>query len=640
MNEKPTYEELEKRVQELEYLKQVEHDRLLSLLESIPYGVYIIDQDCNIQYVNPVIKKEFGYINGRKCYEYLHGRSEMCPFCKNDIVFKGKSTQWGRYSHKNDRYYQLFDMPFKNPDGSISKIQIFNDISELKRTQEVLKSKIVDAEIRVRHINFLLEISRLFEKYDTSLKEIHQGVVERILLSLQYPDITCARLTIADKEVVSRNFKETPWQLTTTVTVYGRAYGQLVVGYLKEKSKINDGPFLAEEKEMIDSATKRLGKVLERRLAEEKLLESERRFRNLIENSPTAISIIQDDIVVYRNPANVALTGELENSNIFVAHKNVFPDDAEMVTGNIKRLFSGQENHIAMSFRFYPVSDSPNQKDIKWVSCIANLIKYQGKDSYIIYLHDLTHVKKLEDLLKFQDKLASLGRVAAGIAHEIRNPLSGINIYLKTLDKILNINGTKEGDDKINKILSQVQSASNKIESVIKRVMDFSRPGEPQFIIININQPVTEALDLSSVTVRKSGILLTKNLLPDLPKCNADPHMIEQVILNLINNATEAMQKMETDKQIHVTSFFDNENVCICVSDSGPGIKNGQYNQVFDPFFTTKSNSTGIGLSICHRIIIDHGGSIEVTAGRLGGAEFLIKLPVTPEKINQETDKH
>jgi len=86
MNEKPTYEELEKRVQELEYLKQVEHDRLLSLLESIPYGVYIIDQDCNIQYVNPVIKKEFGYINGRKCYEYLHGFSEKSAICKNYIV--------------------------------------------------------------------------------------------------------------------------------------------------------------------------------------------------------------------------------------------------------------------------------------------------------------------------------------------------------------------------------------------------------------------------------------------------------------------------------------------------------------------------------------------------------------------------
>jgi PAS domain S-box-containing protein len=629
MAKKPTYEELEHRVQELEHLKQIEHDRLLGLLESIPYGVYIIDQQYNIQYVNPVIKKEFGYINGRKCYDYLYDRTEPCPWCKNDIVFAGKSMEWDRYSHKNDRYYDLFDMPFKNPDGSISKIQIFNDISELKRTQKVLKTKISDAEIRARQLHCLLDISRIFERYNTSLKEIHQGVVECILKALQYPDITCARLTLENKEVVSRNFKETPWQISSTVSVYGTSYGQLIVGYLEERPAEDAVPFLAEEKELIDAVTKRLGKVLERRLVEDQLLESERRFRNLVENTPTAICIIQDGNVVYRNPANTKLTGASENSIVFVDEDNVFPDDAEMVTCNMNRLFSREENQIAMDFRFYPVTDSPNKNKIKWVSCIANLIEYRGKDSYIVYLHDLTHVKKLEDLLKFQDKLASLGRVAAGIAHEIRNPLSGINIYLKTLGKILHADKNLGNDDKVNKILSQVESASNKIESVIKRVMDFSRPGEPHFVVTDINRPVTEALSLSSVTLRKSGIQLTKNLLSDLPKCNTDPNMIEQVILNLITNAAEAMQKTETGKQIHVTSYVDNKDACICVSDSGPGIENGLYNQVFDPFFTTKSNSTGIGLSICHRIITDHGGSIEAAAGNLGGAEFLIKLPIT-----------
>ena len=86
MTSKPTYAQLEKRIKELEHLKQVEHERLLSLLESIPYGVYISDQNCNVQYVNPVIKKEFGTIDGRKCYDYLHDRSAICPFCKNDSV--------------------------------------------------------------------------------------------------------------------------------------------------------------------------------------------------------------------------------------------------------------------------------------------------------------------------------------------------------------------------------------------------------------------------------------------------------------------------------------------------------------------------------------------------------------------------
>lgn len=261
---------------------------------------------------------------------------------------------------------------------------------------------------------------------------------------------------------------------------------------------------------------------------------------------------------------------------------------------------------------------------------MANKISYRGNEAFIIYMHDLTRIKKLEDMLKVQDKLASLGRVAAGIAHEIRNPLSGINIYLKTLDKILRTNQYYENNDKVSKILSQLQSASNKIELVIKRVMDFSRPGEPQFILTDINQPVTEAFNLSSVTLRKSGIHLTSNLSPDLPKCSADPQMIEQVILNLITNASEAMRDMDNSKKINLASFMENNAVCIRVSDSGPGIAKELRNQIFDPFYTTKSNSSGIGLSICHRIIIDHGGSIESVTGKPGGAEFLIKLPVSP----------
>ena len=631
MNKKPTYEELENKIKELEHLKQIEHDRLLSLLESIPYGVYIIDQQYNIQYVNPVIKKEFGSINGRKCYDYLYDRSEMCPFCKNDIVFAGKSILWDRYSHKNDRYYDLFDMPFKNPDGSISKIQIFNDISELKKNQETLKEKVVDAEIRARELNCLLEISRLFDQFGVSLKKIHQGIIEIILRSWQYPDITCARLTLADKEAVSWNFKETPWKLTSDIMVYGENYGSLVIGYLEERSTKDNGPFLSEEKELIGAITRRLGKTLERKIAEDKLLKSERRFRNLIENSPTAISIVQNNKVVYRNTANKKLTGAPEDSNIFIDRENVHPDDVEMVMDNVTQLISGQKNNIAINFRFYPIDDKQNKKEITWVYFVASRIEYRGNEGFIVYMHDLTRVKKLEDLVKVQDKLASLGRVAAGIAHEIRNPLSGINIYLKTLGKILNAEKNRGTEDKVNKILFQVQSASNKIESVIKRVMDFSRPGEPNFVLTNINHPVTEAFNLSSVTLQKTGICLTTDLSPDLPKCSTDPHMIEQVILNLITNAAEAMRDMDIEKKIIIKSFWQGSTVYIRVSDSGPGIPNGMKNQIFDPFYTSKSNSSGIGLSICHRIITDHGGSIEATTGKFGGAEFLIKLPASKD---------
>ena len=225
--------------------------------------------------------------------------------------------------------------------------------------------------------------------------------------------------------------------------------------------------------------------------------------------------------------------------------------------------------------------------------------------------------------------------MTAGIAHEIRNPLSGINIYLKTLDKIIGTIQSNEKNDKVSRILSQLQSASNKIESVIKRVMDFSRPGEPNFVLTDINHPITEAFKLSSLTLQKTDIQLTTDLSQELPKCSVDSQMIEQVILNLISNAADAMKGMDANKKIIISSFSENNAVCIRVSDSGPGILKEIHNQIFDPFYTTKNNSSGIGLSICHRIITDHGGSITAKPDKTGGAEFIIKLPVSKDTNNK-----
>jgi signal transduction histidine kinase len=238
---------------------------------------------------------------------------------------------------------------------------------------------------------------------------------------------------------------------------------------------------------------------------------------------------------------------------------------------------------------------------------------------------DMTEAKELERLLTIQDKMASLGRVAAGMAHEIRNPLSGINIYLNMLKKLHHKNGSEE---KVIQILGRIQSASNKIESVIRRVMDFAKPGEPKLTLTDLNIPVTEAIKLSAVTMRKSGIVLEKALSENLPLCNADPTLIEEMVLNLLNNAAGAMKPMAAGKKIVVTSSVEDDGIILTVSDSGPGIASEIKDKIFDPYFTTKSDGTGIGLSISHRIVTDHGGSLTVSDSELGGAEFRIEIPI------------
>jgi len=368
----------------------------------------------------------------------------------------------------------------------------------------------------------------------------------------------------------------------------------------------------------------------ERKQAEEAVRESERRIRDLIENSLTGISIVQDNQIIYQNPEQERLLGPLPRPFILADLDGIHPDDMEKVKRFYQRINSGEIQTLDTDFRFYPVDKAGNRRDMRWVYCRTSLIEYQGKEGILVNMSDITSVKELEDVLRIQDKMSSLGRVTAGIAHEIRNPLSGINVYLNTLEKIYD---REDSLGKVKQILGQLQSASNKIESIIRRVMDFSKPSAPKFILADINKPIEEAITLSAVTLRKSGIKIKKDLYEDLPPCHADPTLIEQVILNLITNASEAMRNMDNEKKIEVTSSVETDCIHVKVSDSGPGVSPNIQDKIFDPFYTTKSDSTGIGLSLCHRVISDHAGSLMVSSSKWGGAQFVIEIPVEKEKV-------
>ena len=121
---------------------------------------------------------------------------------------------------------------------------------------------------------------------------------------------------------------------------------------------------------------------------------------------------------------------------------------------------------------------------------------------------------------------------------------------------------------------------------------------------------------------------IEKALNEGLPQCHADPHLIEEVLLNLITNAAEAMKGMDGDKKIEVTSCLQNKRIAVRVSDSGPGVPPHVGDKVFDPFYSTKDGSTGIGLSISHRIIKDHRGSLKIFSSKWGGAEFVLEIPL------------
>lgn len=369
--------------------------------------------------------------------------------------------------------------------------------------------------------------------------------------------------------------------------------------------------------------------IIEHKQTEGALRESENRFRNLIEGSLVGICIIQQNKIVYQNSSLKrllgALPGNFENDVLDYLH----PDDIEKCKEVYRQITSGKNPTAEVDFRYFQPGEKGRKVGLCWVQCRASLVDYQGEDAILLNMMDITRAKEMEHLLTIKQKMSSLGHVAAGIAHEIRNPLTGINSYLYTLEDLCD-SEIIAGDqiEMIKQIISQFQLASDKIEAVIRRVLDFSRPNPPKMVPIDLNQCIEDTLSLSAVTLRKDDITLEKSLEPDLPQCYGDAYLIEQVLLNLINNAVRVMEENQKAKMIQIESYHKKKSLCIQVSDSGPGIPKELKNQVFDPFFTTSKDGSGIGLSIAQRIITDHNGTIEILKSKWGGATFRVELPI------------
>lgn len=366
-----------------------------------------------------------------------------------------------------------------------------------------------------------------------------------------------------------------------------------------------------------------------RRRSETALRESEERFRALVENSLIGICIIQNNKIIYQNPEQEKIYRSFANVTPDTLVNFVHGDDVEKVTACYRRLTEGKEKTVEADFRIYPSGNDKTSSDFRWLHCRASLFTYQGEDAILINLMDITRSQELEHFLRVKSKMISLGRVAAGIAHEIRNPLTGINSYLFTLEDLLGADEFQDEDiGMMRQIVKQVQGASNKIESVIRRVLDFSRPGAPTMSLINMNRPMQDAINLSAASLRKKGIEVDIDLAPDLPQCYGDANLIEQVVLNLIDNAVKAMGKKDGEKRLELRSYSAGQNIYLSVSDTGSGVPIGIREKIFDPFFTTESDGSGIGLAISLRILNDHRGAITVEGNQKGGAKFTIELPI------------
>jgi signal transduction histidine kinase len=255
-----------------------------------------------------------------------------------------------------------------------------------------------------------------------------------------------------------------------------------------------------------------------------------------------------------------------------------------------------------------------------------------------VLIYNMTQIKRLESNVQRADRLTSIGTMAAGMAHEVKNPLQSIKTFTQLLPQRFEDADFRKTFCEV--VLPEVQ----RIDTIVTRLLDFARTRPVRFQPCDVRRVVEEVLALAENQIRKAKLEVTTEFPATILKINADEQRLHQVFLNLILNAIHAMKETASRRlsiamsygRVHLAgkgqpAFFDVPCVRVEVSDTGCGIPEEHLEQLFTPFFTTKDDGSGLGLSVVHGIVTEHGGEIDVTSTVAVGTTFALTFPLMAE---------
>ena len=361
---------------------------------------------------------------------------------------------------------------------------------------------------RVKELTCLYGIAQIAGEPGISLEEVLQRIVELLPPAWQYPEITVARIILDGIAYTTPGFRECRRAQAAEITVGGASRGIVEVVYVEEKPDLDEGPFLKEERSLIDAVARQVVLVIERRQAEEDKL-------------------------------------------------------------------------------------------------------------------------KLYAQLRHADRLATIGMLAAGVAHELNEPLGNILGFAQLAKKCPGVPVSAKED------IEKIEVASLQARDIIQKLLVFARQRPPKKAQVNLNQVLEDSLFFFEARCAKEGVQLIRILSPNLPEITADPAQLNQVLVNLVVNALQSI--CGTGRIIVETRFCDS-SVHLIVADTGAGMSEDVLEQIFVPFFTTKEvgQGTGLGLPVVHGIVTAHGGSIDVESKVGRGTCFEIRLPIGKPQDTEE----
>lgn len=365
--------------------------------------------------------------------------------------------------------------------------------------------EILDTEAKLRER--VKELTCLYQavqiattQSDAPIGEVLQGIAELIPPAWQYPDITVGRVVMDDQSYATRGFRETPFKQSADIVVRGKPRGFIEVVYLEETPELHEGPFLSEERNLIDALAREVSGIMERHQA------------------------------------------RLEKAD-------------------------------------------------------------------------------LEEQLRHADRLATLGQLAAGVAHELNEPLGNILGFAQLAEKVPGVPTTVMED------LQKIVSACLHSREIIHKLKLSARQMPPQRQETDLNELITERLLFIESRCIKHGIDIVRNLDSNLPRIVADASQLHQVLINLMVNAVQAMPD---GGKLTISTGMKGDRICLGVEDTGMGISEDALNKIFLPFFTTKDadQGTGLGLSVVDDIVKSHGGEISAQSELGKGTSFTVLFPI------------
>lgn len=350
----------------------------------------------------------------------------------------------------------------------------------------------------------------------------------------------------------------------------------------------------------------------------ETLRKTEWRFRTLFRAAPDAVLTVFESGRI--REANDAV------HDIFGVHpvqmvgrtldEFVVPDDVGRLRQELAHVLNGAPSRVEIRVRF-GIGD---EASVRIVQLAARLLPEADPPQVLFLGRDMTSEREMRARLAETERLAAVGELVAGVAHEVNNPLCTISAFAQLLQRDNNLG--EEQRESIDVICSETQRASQ----VLRDLLTFARRSEGESATIQLNDLLERTMRLRVYEMDSLGMKAEYHLGTDLPLTRGDPRQIQQVVLNLVMNAIQAMEPMGGGT-LRLTSYADGGHVVLEVSDSGPGIPEAARAHVFEPFYTTKRSGTGLGLSVSYGIVASHGGHISIVSTGEGGTTFRVSLP-------------